>query len=516
MSSPSKPTSVQIEDLPPELIRELFKQLHPTDLVACSAVNKRWHSIYSNFKLNRLAAVWKYRGTVRKWYNTNQRIRDEELLELTKFTCLPEKPLFSHLKYLALCGESPGLTWLNKLGQLVHLEIDIKCLDSKAVDLNLPKLKVLVFHFFNEQCPLSIDCSELCVLVYRGEPDDQSLLNVKHPETIRKLETNMVSPKWLAPFKSVEYLVTQEIEAINKSTLQSLPRLKELRFNTSIEFLFRGSGTESLVGIKRMLIEFLDDVQLFGRPDFKFRFSGFHLPNKTKLNEIDFGVQVFQSIELVSNEYVYLKNYQLIEPDGLDFIRSINYNKLMRYVTVEEFPRYFSEKFTGILQVESFGKIQDADHFFAFLKSLDSLAILSVNGPKLGQEFYDQLPAVRSLVMFRLKEDDGTNLNFDFLGKFSHLSQVNFTSVSQNLSLQSTLSLVRWLGKLRQVSFYFQFEEVRFIIEKTMGSKVCKVHKNYRKELETENPKEILNFFKGLSREPLTDGPETKRQRIES
>ena len=64
------------------------------------------------------------------------------------------------------------------------------------------------------------------MLVYR-ESQDANLLQVNQPETIRKLETNMVGAK-LAPFKNVECLVTRQFEAIRKATLQSLPKLKEL------------------------------------------------------------------------------------------------------------------------------------------------------------------------------------------------------------------------------------------------------------------------------------------------
>ena len=44
MSSPAKPTepATSIEDLPPEMIFELFKYLHVEDLAICSMVNKRW------------------------------------------------------------------------------------------------------------------------------------------------------------------------------------------------------------------------------------------------------------------------------------------------------------------------------------------------------------------------------------------------------------------------------------------------------------------------------------------
>lgn len=49
VSSLAKPTT--IEDLPPEMIRELFKRLNPKDLLACSMVHKRLSSLYSGFKV---------------------------------------------------------------------------------------------------------------------------------------------------------------------------------------------------------------------------------------------------------------------------------------------------------------------------------------------------------------------------------------------------------------------------------------------------------------------------------
>ena len=127
MSSPSKPTepAASIDDLPPEMICELFEYLQPKDLAACSMVNKRWHSIYGGFRMHRLVAVdydnWYY--DLGKWYNSNQAIR-EERSHLKIFRLLAEKPLLSNLKHLALSGEL-DLNELNRFRQLVHLEIKI-------------------------------------------------------------------------------------------------------------------------------------------------------------------------------------------------------------------------------------------------------------------------------------------------------------------------------------------------------------------------------------------------------
>ena len=48
------------------------------------------------------------------------------------------------------------------------------------------------------------------ILVYCNEPKDRNLLELKNPETIWKLNTNMIDSK-LIPFKNVEFLVAQEL-----------------------------------------------------------------------------------------------------------------------------------------------------------------------------------------------------------------------------------------------------------------------------------------------------------------
>lgn len=77
----------------------------------------------------------------------------------------------------------------------------------------------------------SIDCPELSSLIYNGHAN---LLHVKQPEMIRKLETSMSGSK-LAPFRNVEHLVATQFEVISKATLQSLPEVKALLNNETIE-----------------------------------------------------------------------------------------------------------------------------------------------------------------------------------------------------------------------------------------------------------------------------------------
>ena len=153
-----------IEDLPAEMICELFQYLKPKDLVTCSMVNKRWH--YADFKLSRLVVVIgedfrQYH--LSKWHYSERKIEENEPLHLETLSGLTE-PLLSNLKYLALCSGSPefDLNNLNAFRQLVHLEFSMKYeFAREAVHWNLPRLEVLAFHEYF-RCPLSIVRSSVC------------------------------------------------------------------------------------------------------------------------------------------------------------------------------------------------------------------------------------------------------------------------------------------------------------------------------------------------------------------
>ena len=498
----NSPTST-IDDLPPEMIGELFEYLHPKDLAACSLVNKRWHSIYSNFKLHSLVATEDEDDTFR-WYDTNQTVEEKCFCGLGMFYRLVETPLLSALKYLAICtwGDEFDLNKLNRFQQLVHLEMRINDFTQRKVHLNLPRMKILVFSYWNDYCALSIDCPLLSILFYdgeNGEDEDANLLEVKHPETIRKLKTDMVAAK-LVPFKSVECLVTEEFEAINKATLISLPRLREFSYIQDIWYLFyikseRRIGTADRV--KQILREFLDEAKKLRGSDFRFTFSGLQLTNMN-VDQIDFDVQIADGEETMSNECFYMKNYHLIEPGALHFVQHVNYTRLLSGVTAE-FPLCFSRKFTDIESVWATAKVPDAHHFLSFLKSLKFLNDLKLEKTELSQEFYDKLPAsVLSLRRLGLEDghcEDGVQVNFDFVGKFSRLSSL---VIEPGVSFESLPSLVRWLGRLREGQFRVRWREDDFWIEKRRHLTEWKIEMVGELFLESENPEEIVNFFQEL------------------
>ena len=534
-------STTTIENLPPEMISELFRLLHPKDLAACSLVNKRWNWIYSNFKLHRLVAIDHPHDRPNEWYETGNKIEEKEMCHPDQFYRLAEKPIVSNLRYLALFESWNGfeLTKLNRFSQLVHLEIHTGFLNISytiQVNLNLPELKVLVIHRFNRRYPLLLNCPQLGLLVYRGEPADSNLLEVMHPETIRKLETDMLDEK-LSPFINVECLATRDLRLINRTTLLLLPKLKELHFKLDWTPFAELNDPSEFLQSKEQLKQFLDDVNSLRTPgSFRFRFAAFEL-NKAKLEQIDFNVQIGRSFEYAwAWEYLefYMKNYDLID-GSVDFHHPVNHTLLMRQVD-GKLPSDFFEKITKIQKIVTFDTV-DIDQFLSFLKSLRSLRMLYLIRPKLGQEFYDQLPALaQSLDHLELFEhNDEIRLNFEFLLRLPRFSKLNL--FCGEVSPESERSLIHSVGKQVQVTFYSKHYAVdkwgnsilwkarRKISEKPAlntereprGEKAEELQTKEEEEvLETDKVEELLDFFQRCVRVGQEENPAKRRKTDES
>ena len=485
------------------MICELFMHLCPRDLIVCSMVNKRWHSLFSGFRLHKLAVMlnWRDGFRVKKWSYPERRIKDQEVCQTNVFLHLIDWPLLSNLKHLALYGEWSALdsnmlnNFLNGCSQLVQIEFSLFSYGAR-MHLKLPKLRVLVFDPLCASYAVSFDCPKLNVLFFRDCL--VSRLEVKKPETIRKLETNLLDSTRLVQFQNVECLVTDNIKMICRSVLLVLTKLKELHFNERIREVVLNIG--STYQLKQKLKEFLADVQELKGVDFKFKFAGFRM-NKQILDQIDLGDQNGWEYMPPSDEYVYMRNCHLIEPDGaLSFIYKVDYSALMGNVTGGELPTCFFRKFTGIQSVYVGGRIQDVNHFLRFLRSLSLLRCLTLRDLCLGQEFYDQLPAsARYLDTFTLHEPvidkEEQQINFGFI---TQLSRLTLLEILSEISCESLASLLSYLGKLKESRIHFSFNgnlaTITFL-KRANGSKRYEVFWDTKKVLETENPGQVLNFF---------------------
>ena len=488
-----------------ELFKLVFDPKKPKDLVACSLVNKRWQSLYSTFKMTRLAVI-NYPKELRdghslyKWSYPDRKIESRELCTPEAFDRLAGQLLLSNLKYFSL-----HINWhfeheaiwgkLKKFSQLVHLEIHIDAyyyykFQNSVYKFTFPKLKVLAI-YINVPFLLKMNCPELSKLIYR-EQKGKSTLCLKRPETIKELDTDMSGPK-LVPFKNVECLKTSVFENISKSTLLSLPRLKELHYDGGYNECNTGIlGTAELDRMKRIVKKFLKDVSLLKGAEFTFRFAGFLLP-KTELDAIDFGEdneegKVRFSFDM-QDAYVYMKNYELYDSGSMEFIRQVNYSLLC---TAGKIPSCFSKKFTGVVHVMVSRHVKNTDHLLCFLKSLDWLRRLDLFYTRLGQEFYEQLPAyARSLLSLFVREHEKLQFSFDFIPNVSSLLRLNILS---DLSFESLTSLMRLLDKFPEGSLKFRCQNgTYFIITKRGCSEAFEVCGHA--EFKAENLDELLKLF---------------------
>lgn len=515
--------TTKLDDLPPEMICELFKNLCVKDLVTCSLVNKKWHLIFSGFKVDKLVAIDDLDNIFHKsyydynqleWCYPNRKIKDIELFDSSVFHWLADQPLLSKLKYFALfvSGSKFDLVQLNKLNQfteLLQLEIHTLLVGAKKVKLNFQKLKILAIHENNLDCSLSIDCPELRVLVYRGGYyQNKNQLNIKHPEAIKKLHTDLVGPQ-LTPFKNVEHLVAFHFSAIRKSTLLSLPELKEIRLNGLDTDCFLSLTREKifLPLVSRKFRVFDENVKMLKGPDFRFLFSGFEM-TKTRFDEIDFGKRPEQE----NNEYVYMQNYKLIDSEAvLDFIKSCDYPRLISFTT-GEIPDGFFKKFPAIKVVRANDAVQDEKQFLSFLKQLSWLARL-ILGTELSEKFYEMLPeSARSLIELEIGRELYSSSNelqmcFNFIPKFSGLSHLRIEE--HRLSFESLTSLIKSFGKLEECKFYLKKRECflagnrkQMFIKRRERLKLWEVYgkllQNGYKIFETKDPNEVLNFLWNL------------------
>lgn len=106
MSSPG-PT---IEDLPPEMVDEIFRMLglsNPNDLVACTMVNRGWKALYVGFSVNKLVALHNFER--RSDWIPNKPVQEADTISLDMFARLSHQdqiPLISRIKSLLLGGQT--------------------------------------------------------------------------------------------------------------------------------------------------------------------------------------------------------------------------------------------------------------------------------------------------------------------------------------------------------------------------------------------------------------------------
>ena len=197
-------------------------------------------------------------------------------------------------------------------------------------------------------------------------------------------------------------------------------------------------------------------------------------------------------------EIFHMNNYNRLK-DNLTFIHKVSYSNLM--AAVNEIPTDYFEKFNNLNYVRSINEIINQERFLEFLKNVKKLKALHLQYPNLNQSIYDRLSVSCSLIAFDLIEEEGHQLNYDFIAKFNKLKRLD---LNQNVSLEVVKSLVGHKSVVKSLnhefSFYvFKFKNISFQIRKKLEIDKFSLMRLYVLVKENVSSNEIINYFKQLN-----------------
>ena len=431
-----------------------------------------------------------------KWYFTNEFIKEEiECCHLNLFLTQYKRSFLANLNYLYINPEYSVyfvLNIVNLFTRLVHFELNILCLEPKAIiNLNLPNLQVFSYCTKSGSGNLIIDFSKLNVLCFKDKRENLNL-DVYHPDSIIHLETDLNGEK-LKVFKNVKYLKAYNYETIDESILSNLPNLKEFDFHQDISASVFSFSFIRIDHIKDCLRRFMNQKRSLKLNELKVFFIGIQLVDNADEINFDGSRQFIDE----NSEKILMTSYKRLK-DNLTFIHEINYSNI--FVGVTEIPNDFLKKFNNLSTVRSHRRIVNEEQFLLFLKNIKNLKRLHLLYQNLSQSIYDRLSVSCSLILFELIEEEGHQLNFDFIAKFNELERLD---LEQNVSLEVVKSLVGHKSMVKTLNYdncyyEFKFKNISFNIRKKSRNKFnLKKFRDFVKYNVSSN--EIINYFEQLN-----------------
>ena len=515
--------TASIDDLPPEMLSELFKHLNLKHLAVCSMVCKLWNQLISRHKVTRLVVV--PRGLKKeRWWHVSRPVDEYlEVCPLRMFATLLCRPILSSLKHLRI-NVYHGLAQLepndlNLFRQLIHLEVDYPIVrPNTEINWILPNLEILKVRLY-EHDRISIDCPKLKVFSSDCRPGVS--IDVKWPETISTLCAALYGSQ-LTKFKNIEtYKCTAELQFVNDALIEQLPRLKMLEVCGDPQDLY--FTLQTVDGVREFLKRLLSDRRKVLRSDLKLFFAGIEIVDEALVDRLDLqalDVGVGNSTRL-SNEHLYFGDYPADQRpnllDELEFVQKANYTRLMSLMN--ELPPDYFMRFYHVRCISTSGDIQRPEHFATFIKRLEFVEHLELLYPSLQQEWYDRLPSICSLRSITLYESEAIELSFDFLGRFEPF--IEMLDVDRELSLNSASSLPNLIKSFKVWyvrKFRFKFRGANAMIrmrksnedsDQSDGSHVSYVELDgdydvlvgRKLQLERANSTEVVNYFEQLEGE---------------
>ena len=120
-----------------------------------------------------------------------------------------------------------------------------------------------------------------------------------------------------------------------------------------------------------------------------------------------------------------MNNYSKLS-NGIDWVKSCNYSNLISYSNqIANNIDGFFKKYNNLNEINVINKIQDKNHLIKFILKCSNLYHLNLKNSQLTQDFFNELPAISSLLQLSINEDEKIELNFDFLRRMMNLEYFN-------------------------------------------------------------------------------------------
>ena len=425
-----------LNDLPTEMVCEVLSRLSLQDLVRFKMTAKRYLEILSVSRVNKLKVG------VHEMSNSIERCQPN------LFALQFARPTLSHLQHLTIDAHpNPfNLNELNRLTRLAQLKISCELPNGDPICLDLPDLRQLEVAC-NGTREMRINSTKLEKLTYYG---DEDLLQVKHPETVGSLDSDLPF-EHLRSFRNVRHLrSSSRFHILDERTLLDFPNLKEIAFT--------GTFLDVYYASLPYLERFMTRKKALGRADLKVQLVSLELVDHKPIDDYRFS-KIFSWFEEVGYNYgdnygdlydyeehkgffyllrLHVHNYdQLI---GTAPIRSVSYIEIMQLFR-GRIPDDFFSKFGGIKRVSVPQLYAGEEHLLWFLQSVPELKEFESHAVILSESFFHRLAqsCSKSLRSISLYEVELKRLqNLDFSGEFKVLS-------SLSLNMDSSLEEIRWL-----------------------------------------------------------------------
>lgn len=451
-----------MDDLPNEMLLDIFLRTPVDQILLCKQVCKRWLAVIdSMIHLSSLVIHDRYHYPILcRWFATNEFVYDQPYrissrpLEVLKFR--PHQPMFSNLKRLHIYYRSVTINSINCLDRLEILEISNSTLKArKTIEISLPNLRVLNLDDIRTNLQdLVIDAPKLERFQYNTYFPRTV---IKHPESIKEFYSNYFELFMLDLF-NLEHVYLRRFYEYSDQILLKLKHLKTFHFNYhDLEGLMQFKPQKAALKLKNPQIYFLG-VNSDAFPLINLDFVQDWAEEVAPFDYDNYGYRInAETIEFYSSNYPYLA-------DRLYYIRQVDYSLLENHFQQGKFggtPLELVKRLVCLDELELSDELRDSDQFVDLLRHCKYLPSLKVTAPFMAQSFFDEILVEHCPVIESLTIQNQNQLNFDFLLKFKDLQNL---TIKQQLSSDLIEKMYSRFEYLKTLKFRFKGSsvEIRF------------------------------------------------------